>query len=589
MATKLPNVDVLIVGLGWTGGIIAKELAPTKLKIVALERGRYRDTNPDFLDPQVHDELKFAQRHETAVDVRRETITFRNKASQTAYPMRQLGSFLPGEGLGGAGVHWNGVHWRWLEWDHKAKTITTEKWGANVIPADMNLQDWPVTYDELEPYYDKFEKTCGTSGKAGNLNGKKIEGGNIFEAPRKSEYPNPPLKASHSMTLFEKAAKDLGYHPFTNPASNASQDYTNPDGVTLGQCHYCGFCERFGCEVNAKASPHFTVIPVAQQNNPNFEMRMQSRVLKVNLDSTGKKAVSVNYIDALGREFEQPADLIILSAYALGNVHLMLLSGIGKPYDPATGQGVVGRNYAYQCSGGATAFMGPDVITNPFMGTGALGMSFDDFCGDVYDAGKAGYIGGGEISCSNSGARPIGYHPVPRGTPRWGSAWKKAVVDNYLHTINIGGSGAVMAYKTNHLDLDPTYKDAFGRPLMRMTFDYGENERKLVAAHADVAAKVAEAMGAKAVVKNMTAFPYTIVPYQSTHNTGGAVWGDDPKTSALNRYCQSWDVSNVFVTGACVFPQNASKNPTGPVGAIAFWMADAIQKYLKAPGPMVHA
>jgi gluconate 2-dehydrogenase alpha chain len=586
MAIRLAPVDIVLVGFGWTGGIMAKELAETKLEIVALERGRPRASNPDFIDPARWDELRYAQRHDLMVDVRRETLTFRNKASQTALPMRQLGSFLPGEGVGGAGTHWNGDHWRWLEWDHQARHITIEKWGETAIPGDMNLQDWPIAYDDLEPYYDKFEKTCGVSGKAGHLNGQKIAGGNVFEGSRKSEFPNPPLDASHSMTLFYKAAQDLGYHPFPHPASNASRYYVNPDGMALGQCHYCGFCERFGCEANAKASPEL-VIPLAMKN-PNFELRTNARVMKVNLDSDGKRAVSVTYLDPLGREIEQPADLIILSAYALNNVHLLLLSGIGKPYDPATGKGVVGRNYAYQCSGGVNAFFGPDVWTNPFMGAGALSAAFGDFCGDSYDAGKAGYLGGGDVRCTTTGARPIGYHPTPSGTPRWGSAWKKAVVDNYLHTANVGGSGAVMAYKQNYLDLDPTYKDAFGRPLMRMTFDFQDNERKLVNALADVATDVARAMGAKQINRNVSAIPYSIVPYQSTHNTGGAVFGADPSTSAVNKYLQSWDVPNVFVTGACAFPQNASKNPTGPVGALAYWAAEAIRnKYLKNPGPLV--
>jgi gluconate 2-dehydrogenase alpha chain len=440
MATKLSSVDVLIVGLGWTGGIVSAGLAPSGLKIVALERGGPRDTDPDFLDPQIHDELRYAARHELMQNVRKETLTFRNNSSQTALPMRQLGSFLPGQGVGGAGVHWNGATWRWLEWDHQARAKTVEKYGEKIIPTNMNLQDWPITYDDLEPYYDKFEKTCGTSGKAGNLNGQKIDGGNVFEAPRKSEYPNPPLIAAQSMVMFEKAARNLGYHPFPTPASNASRDYVNPDGVAFGQCHYCGFCERFGCEANAKASPHFTVIPLARRN-PNFELRTNSIVLKVNLDSTGKKAVGATYLDARGREFEQPADLIILSAYALGNVHLLLHSGIGKPYSPSTGKGVVGRNYAYQCESGASAYFDEKTILNRFMGAGALGTTLDDFSGDDYDFAKAGYIGGGGISCSNYGARPIQSHPTPRGTPRWGSAWKKAVVDNYDHAASVSQSG----------------------------------------------------------------------------------------------------------------------------------------------------
>jgi gluconate 2-dehydrogenase alpha chain len=589
MVTKLAPVDIAIVGFGWTGGIIAKELAPTKLKIVALERGGPRNSNPDFIDPQRWDELRYAQRTDLMQDVRRETLTFRNQSSQTALPMRRLGSFLPGEGLGGAGVHWNGVTWRWLEWDHKAHSRTVEKFGEGVIPGGMQLQDWPISYDELEPYYDKFERTCGTSGRAGNLNGRKINGGNVFEGPRKSEYPNPPLTASHAMLKFEKAARNLGYHPFPQPASNSSRNYTNPDGVSLGVCHYCGFCERFGCEANAKASPHFTVIPLAMKN-PNFELRTHCRVLRVNLDSDRKRAVSVTYLDALGREVEQPAEMILISAFAINNVHLLLTSGIGKPYDPKTGKGVVGRNYAYQAHGGATAFFGEDEFMNPFMGAGALGSVMDDFNGDSYDFAKLGFIGGGGIGCSNSGGRPIGYHPTPKGTPRWGSEWKKAVVQHYNHTASVGNQGSVMGYRQNYLDLDSTYKDEFGQPLLRMTFDFQENEVKQMNALADVCVRIAKEMGAKHVERHLPPIPYSIVPYQSTHNTGGAIFGDDPSTSVLNRYLQVWDCPNVFVTGASVFPQNAGKNPTGPVGALAYWAADAIlNKYLKSPDRLVHA
>lgn len=587
MATKLDPVDIVIVGYGWTGGILAKELASTGLKIVALERGGPRDTNPDFLDPQVHDEIRYAIRNELFQNTNKETLTFRNNDGQSALPMRKLGSFLPGTGVGGAGVHWNGVTWRWLEWDHQAHKMTTDKYGKKIIPADMHLQDWPMTYADLEPYYDKFEKTAGISGQAGNLNGKKIARGNFFEGPRTSDYPNPPLLQTQAMTMFEKATNDLGYHPFFNPASNASQAYTNPDGVEFGACHYCGFCERFGCEVNAKGSPHFTVMPIAAKNK-NFQLRTHSTVLKVNLDSTKKKATGVTYLNAVGQEFEQPADIVIMSAFALWNVHLMLLSGIGKPYDPKTGKGVVGRNYAYQGGGGATAFFGEDIIMNPFMGSGANGMTIDDFNGDSYDFEQAGYIGGGGISTSSSGARPIQYHPTPSGTPRWGSDWKKAVVDHYNHTLNVGNQGSVMSYKQNYLDLDPTYTDAYGRPMMRMTFDFQDNEKKQMNGAADIAVKIATAMGAKHVDRSLPALPYSIVNYQSTHNTGGAVMGSDPETSAVNKYLQVWDVPNVFVNGACLFPQNAGKNPTGPVGALAYWMADAIKdKYLKNPGKLV--
>src|SRR6266853_2026907 len=209
MATKLKPVDVVTVGVGLTGTILAKELAEAGLKVVGLERGGYRDTHPDFDLPNTHDELKYGQRHDLMQNVSRETLTFRNTASETALPMRQLGSFLPGEGVGGAGVHWNGVTWRWLPWDHEPLKHTLARYGRGAIPPDMQLQDWGVSYDELEPYYDKFEYLCGISGKSGNLRGQKIDGGNVFEGRRQNEYPNKPLALTVAGSLMQKAAKDL--------------------------------------------------------------------------------------------------------------------------------------------------------------------------------------------------------------------------------------------------------------------------------------------------------------------------------------------------------------------------------------------
>ena len=446
MATRLKGVDIVIVGLGWTGGILAKELCGTGLSIVALERGKPRDTNPDFMMPTIHDELRYARRHELMQNAARDTLTFRNNSNETALPMRQLGSFLPGEGVGGAGVHWNGQTWRWLPWDHEPLRRTLSRYGKSAIPPEMNLQDWGVTYDDLEPYYDKFEYLCGVSCKAGNLRGVKIDGGNVFEGPRQREFPNPPLIRSHAGELFDKATRRLGYHPSPGPAANASQSYINSDGVAFGQCHYCGYCDRFGCEANAKSSAHFTVIPLAAAKK-NVDIRTDARVLRVNLDGARKRAQSVTYLDAAGREFEQPAEVVILAAYALGNVHLMLLSGIGRPYDPATGEGVVGRNYAYQIGSGATVFFDENTYMNPYMGAGALQMVIDDFNGDNFDHGKEGFVGGGGTSVSSTGGRPIEFRPVPIGTPPWGTEWKRAVKRHYNHTLAIGNQGSVMAYR----------------------------------------------------------------------------------------------------------------------------------------------
>src|SRR6195256_4485321 len=203
MATKLKEVDVVLVGLGWTGGILAKELTEAGVKVVALERGGMRTTHEDFSVPKIRDELRYSSRHDLMQNTARDTLTIRNNPSQEALPMRRLGSFLPGEGVGGAGVHWNGVTWRWTDMELRIRSMYEERYGKSFIPADMTIQDWGITYDELEPYYDKFEYVAAVSGKAGNIRGVMQRGGNPFEAPRAREYPLPPLTPLLANEMFK--------------------------------------------------------------------------------------------------------------------------------------------------------------------------------------------------------------------------------------------------------------------------------------------------------------------------------------------------------------------------------------------------
>jgi len=588
MATKLKSVDVVLVGFGWTASILAKELTDAGLQVLAIERGKFRDTVPDFATTHIQDELRYAVRNGLFEEPARETLTFRNSLDQEALPMRHLGSFNPASGVGGAGIHWNGQNWRFLPTDLKIRSHTETRYGKNFIPADMTIQDWGVTYEELEPYYDKFEYLCGISGQAGNVQGAIQPGGNPFEGPRSRAYPLPPLKRSYATMLFDKAAKEVGLKPFPCAAANTSQPYKNPYGVQMGQCTYCGFCEWFACGNYSKSSPQTTVLPALLPKD-NFSYRTLCDVTRVNLDSTGKRATGVTYVDVQGREFEQPAELVILCAFAQHNVHLLLLSGIGRPYDPKTNQGVTGRNYAYQITSSVSVFL--DENMNPFMGAGALGQAVDEFNGDNFDHGPLGFLGGGYIALWTTGGRPIlQQHAVPEGTPKWGGGWKRAMHENYLKSVSVATHGSVMSYRDSYLDLDPTYRDVYGNPLLRLTFDFHDNEYKMSKFETDKAALIAKAMNPRSIKLNYREGHYSILPYETTHNTGGAAMGTDPKTSVVNPYLQSWDVSNVFVMGSSVFPQNPGYNPTGTVGALAYWAADAIRtKYLKNPGPLVHA
>jgi gluconate 2-dehydrogenase alpha chain len=578
MARRERPVDAVIIGYGWTGAIMAKTLTDAGLSVVALERGPARDTSPDFEYPKIVDELKHAIRGELWQPLAKETVTVRHNTNDVAVPYRRYGSFVLGNGVGGAGVHWNGQLWR------------EERYGKDVIPEGMTIQDYPVSFEELEPHFDHFEKVCGVSGVAGNLRGEIKPGGNPFEGRRSDEFPTPPLPAIEAARRFEIATAELGYKSFPLPAANSSIAFTNPYGVRLGPCNLCGFCERFGCFLYSKASPQTTILPILAERS-NLEVRTNAYVTRILRDSTGKRATGVLYVDGDGQEVEQPADLVILSAFQMHNVRLLLLSGIGEPYDPSTGQGVVGKNYAYQMCSEAALYFSEDVEINPFIGAGGAGQRvIDEFNSDHFDHSGLGFVGGSLIYAGATGGRPIDQMMIPPDAPKWGSGWKSAIRKHYRHSAPLGTQGSVMSYRDSYLSLDPTYKDSHGLPLLRLTFDWHDNEYKMAAYSAAKMEEIVRVMKPEkyATISFKPGNHYDVRIYQSTHTTGGAIMGSNPRDSVINRYSQSWDVSNLFVYGASAFPQNIGYNPTGLLAGLAYFSAAAIRdSYLKSPGSLV--
>lgn len=566
----LKKVDVVTVGVGWTGGIIAAECAKAGLQVVGLERGKERGT-ADFL--RVHDEYRYAIRYDLMQDLSKETVTFRNHRKMRALPMRQMGSFLLGEGLGGSGTHWNGMTYRFLPYDFEIKTKTDEKYGKDKLSSDYLLQDWGITYDELEPYFDKFEKTAGISG----------EQTNPFAGKRSSDFPTPAMKKTPILKKFETATTKLGYSPFMVPSANLSENYENPDGETIAACQYCAFCERFGCEYGAKSSPEITVVPTAMKTG-NFDVRFHANVVEVIHE--GGKATGVKYVDTLtGEEFIQPAEVVVLTGYMLNNAKLLMVSKIGEQYDPDTGKGTLGKNYGYQIGPGASGFF--DEQMNVFMGAGALGMTIDDYNGDNFDHEELDFIHGASVTLSQTGSRPIISNPIPPDVPVWGAEFKKASIENYSRSLHVFGQGASMPHKENFMSLDPDYKDVYGVPLIQLTYNFTDQDRNL---HDYITARTAEIMkemGANLVVPGNPLTDYDIVPYQSTHNTGGTIMGASPDNSVVNNYLQHWDVENLFVVGAGNFAHNGGYNPTATVGALAYRASEGIVKYSKDGGSLV--
>jgi len=574
LAKKLDKVDVVIVGVGWAGGIISAEIAKAGKKVVALERGEHAE-QADYTG--VKDELRFTNRFQMMQDLSHETITSRNFQDEDALPVRTRDEMMAGTDLGGGSVHWAGSTYRYWPYDFEIYSKTVERYGKDKIPKDMTIQDWGLTYDDMEKYYDRFEKTAGISGEEDPIGPK-----------RKNDWPTPPLKETPPIKLFKKAAKNLGYHPYQVAAGNLSEQYENPDGQVINQCQYCAFCTQYGCDFGAKSDALVTVIPTAMEHD-NFELRTQSYVRRVLKD--GNKATGVMYVDTkTGEEYEQPADVVVLSGFTFTNNRLLMLSELGQPYDPKTGNGVIGRNLNGQFNItflGARGFFDKKKF-NLYMGAGALGATMSDYAADNFDHSKLDFLGGGAIEYRQYGDGAIASNHVPKGTPAWGKEFKKNSLFYANRNLQVWYTPNVMSWNHNYYDLDPTYKDDFGDPLLRATNKYTDQDRNIAQFGVDKCKEIMEEMGADIVDTDEVPEEFDHI-YQGGHYAGGVIMGEDPKTSAVNNYLQMWDVDNLFVVGGSSFPQFPGHHPTPTIGALAYRASEGIEKYLKDGGPLVQA
>lgn len=595
----LKSVDVVIVGGGWSGLLMAKELATrTSVEIVALERGPSRKpadygADMDEVDYGIHNKLM----QNPAVL----TVTHRHSIKDRAAPIRQYGSFKPGTGTGGAGEHWGGNADRYLPEFFTLKTHLLEKHGK--LPEDSLVEDWGFNWDHLENDLWRAEAMMGISGKAGNIRGKIIEDGNIFEGWRSHEFPTPPPKKTWAGEMFFKATKDIGLHPYPQPSANTSIDYTNPDGISRPGCAYCGYCSGYACMIGARSQPTNVLMPILRRHS-NFTIRNGAAVRRV-VHKDGK-AIGVTYMDEHGEEIMQPASVVILSAWTTHNVRLLLLSKIGEPYDPVSRKGLVGKNLTHQVITTARAMLILEEPMNGFMANSGLGYRISDYDGSFGIKPSDRILRGGTFNGgSGSGELPIstfGRIP-PAAAPRnWGAKWKSESVRLHDYVMNgCGFRGDHLPWRQNYMDLDPTYTDIFGDPLLRMTLDWTEHEQNQFAFGERVALEMTESLArvTRGKLVSTAGTPrtpqlakpagrrYDASKYNTTHIQGGAIMGSSPGSSVLNPWMQHWQISNLWMLGSCGFPQNSSGNPTTTILGVTYRAADAlIDRYLKHPGAL---
>jgi gluconate 2-dehydrogenase alpha chain len=560
MATYLKPVDVAVVGLGGAGGIAVLPLARAGLRIVAIEAGGWLDPHQDFHTDEIHNNVRMLVT--SAAKTKKEIPTFRTSPQARARPAASGRTMM--NAIGGTTTHYDGNSWRFSPWDFRIRAETRRRYGAAAIPQGSTVEDWPLTYDDLEPYYDLVEHEIGVSGKAGNLQGKIDPRGNIFEGPRRREYPMPPLRDTDFTNMMAAAAQKLGWNGHRSPAAINSQPYGGRPA-----CAYHGYCDTGGCHISAKNSTAVTTIPLALKTR-NLAIADHAHVRRVLSDAQGK-VTGVQYIRG-GKAYVQPAKVVLLAAYTYENVRLLLLSrSKAYPAGLSNNHGQVGKHYIAHWDGRETYGLFPFDL-NIWYGANAQAVVVNNWADDNFDHNGLGFIGGASLTIGHE-VHPIAAAAMPtfQRAPAWGSHWKAFVNRNASRWAAVYAQCTSLPYENTWLDLDSGVKDPLGDPVCRITSGPKENELR---ARAFVAAKAEQWLRSAGAVEAIRIPLAAEGPNQSWHAIGGTRMGDNPETNVVDKWGFSHEAHNLGVLGGSVMGSQGARNPTLTIQALAWRTAD---------------
>ena len=543
--TRTP-VDFVVIGSGAAGGIMAKELSTAGFSVVVLEQGPHLQPN-DFK----HDEWDVTQNEGLTWGRRKgHPQTFRRNENETA---RVVDSYVLGyaHNVGGSSLHFSGNFWRLRPDDFRERTLLGPIAGTN-------LADWPITYEELEPYYTKVDWEIGVSGLAGP-----------WDPPRSRDYPCPPMPVKAGGVLLERAARARGWTAYPAPVAILSTPHNGRP-----PCMHCGFCNGFGCEYTAKSSSAATMIPLALASG-TCELRTGCTVSKIATDESGR-ANDVVYWGPDGVEQAQRARAVVLSANGAESARLLLLSASPRhPDGLANSSGMVGRNLMFNGGCRAAGIFKEPVNAHKSIPTTRV-------VHDFYRIDpKLGFYGGGGID----------ERSLSRGLPmagalgsglfsgaRWGSTFKHGLQEEFTHTASFNGHTTSLPLSTNNVTLDPDVKDTFGRPALRTTFMNHPDDFKTMKFFLDRCMELMESAGAIKVDGSYPEQGQT----GGVHLLGTCRMGNDPATSVVNRVNRAHDVPNLIMVDGGSLVTSGRGQPTMTIMALAFRAADHLVKAARA-------
>ncbi len=539
-ATSTP-VDFVVIGSGIAGGSVARELTRNGFEVVLLEQGR--KVGPEDME---HDELGAFMWPRWTNDPAVSPQTYR-KTEADKPEQRNFAQYA--RAVGGTTLHFTGNFWRFRPIDFHEKSAR-----GGVAGAD--LADWPITYDELEPYYTQVEYAVGVSGEVGN---------DPREPKRSKPFPLPPLNVTGPGVLLEVGAKKLGWSSKAAPMALLSQPYKGRQ-----PCHNCGFCLGFPCEWGAKSGANWTMVPEALASG-KCELRANSYVRKIETDDSGR-VTGVIYFDKDKKEIVQKAKAVVLCANGAETPRLLFNSKTNRfPDGLANSSGVLGKHL--MCNGNVSTQGEFEHEVNAHKGPVVTRITQEPYELDP----KLNLIGGGGFDFRMSVPALVWTLGMPEDGPMWGSGFKKRMRPWFRNTVESLGHTTQLPVATNAVTIDPELKDAWGVPAMRVTFKEHEHDMRLYKHFQALGRELMTAAGATKVHQG----ELNDTPGSAVHLLGTARMGNDPKTSVVDKYHRAHDVKNLFIVDGSSFVTSGRGQPTMTIQALAFRAADHIADFAR--------
>lgn len=526
----LPETDICIVGSGASGGVLARELSLQGLSVVVLEVGPWLDRSRIPTD-SAQWELRTQQyfyADDSTEQLRRDRVTYA-ASSDPSFKLSRV------KAAGGATMHYEGFCARPHPGDLRRKSQT----GLAV--------DWPLSFEELVPHYDRVEAMLGVSGRLDNP----------FEPPR-APYPNPAIEMSCAVKRVKKGCDALGLHAAHAPMAILSRATNN-----RAPCNFCGGCWS-GCFMGAISNMAQTYLPAAQKTGA--EIRTGAMATRVVVTKNGKRAAGIEYFDADNNLQFQPAKIVALCGNAVETPRLLLMSARSDhPDGLANSSGSVGRYFSCHTIASANGFFNERI--DAYKGPNINGMVQDYYDHDD----KRDFAGGYVIALRNAEGGPLRFYKKYAAPKNLFGSDLIAFVDNQFgRSASISAYGEHFATEADRITLDPQEKDTYGLPIPQLNINLHANEHTMLRHMKKTVFDILEAAGARDIGE-------ALAPgFLGTHLMGTCRMGTDPSTSVTDPYGKCHDIDNLYIADGSIFPTSTAGNPTITIQALATRVAQRI-------------